>query len=89
MSCLWLVDVILKALATYCFSFWSFFCEKVIQQISVWNGLTEVVFYGENAIERHVKAVHPAEYNLYFANETENARMTKQRAEGKSSISSK
>lgn len=29
-----------------------------------------VVFYGERAVERHVKAVHPSEVHHYFVSDT-------------------
>lgn len=45
-----------------------------------------MVFYGERAVERHVKAVHPSEVRHYFLNdtrkETEAAAPAKQRCTG-------
>lgn len=47
---------------------------------------TGVVFYGEHAVERHVKTVHPSEARHYFLNdtrkETESAAHIRQRSTG-------
>lgn len=69
----------------------SFTMTNITDRKRVVNRITQslfigVVFYGERAVERHVKAVHPSEMRHYFLSntrkETEAAIPTRQRCEG-------